>query len=60
MLLFTVFDLFLVMFVLKVTDSADLSWWLVTSPLWLTAILVVIGVILKVVAEEGKKSEARK
>jgi hypothetical protein len=34
--------LFLVFLVLKLTGHIDWSWWWVTSPLWITFILVVL------------------
>lgn len=35
--------LFVVFLVLKLTDNIDWSWWWVFSPLWIGAILFVIG-----------------
>jgi hypothetical protein len=32
--------LFLIFMVLKLTDNIDWSWWWVTSPLWIPALLV--------------------
>jgi len=33
--------LFLIFLVLKLTDTIDWSWWWVTSPLWIPALLAV-------------------
>lgn len=39
--------LFLIFLVLKLTNYIDWSWWLVTAPLWITAILyIVISIIM--------------
>ena len=34
--------LFLIFLVLKLTNYIDWSWWWVTSPLWISAILVIL------------------
>lgn len=34
--------LFLIFLVLKLTGHIDWSWWWITSPLWITAILFII------------------
>ena len=34
--------LFLVFLILKLTNNIDWSWWWVTSPLWISAILVIL------------------
>jgi hypothetical protein len=41
--------LFLIFLVLKLTDMIDWSWWLVTSPLWIPAVLVVVFIGISVV-----------
>jgi hypothetical protein len=39
--------LFLIFLVLKLTNYIDWSWWWVSSPLWITAILyIVIAIIM--------------
>jgi hypothetical protein len=38
--------LFLIFLVLKLTNYIDWSWWWVTSPLWIGAILVITIVLL--------------
>jgi len=38
--------LFVVFLVLKLTDHIDWSWWWVTSPLWISALLGVLVVLL--------------
>lgn len=39
--------LFLIFLVLKLTNYIDWSWWWVTAPLWITAILhIVIAIIM--------------
>jgi hypothetical protein len=38
--------LFLIFLVLKLTNYIDWSWWWVTSPLWISAILVIIIVLI--------------
>lgn len=49
------FLLFIVFFILKLSNIIDWSWWLVTMPLWfpiaLTAILIAILIVLTVVFE---------
>lgn len=38
--------LFVVFLVLKLTDTIDWSWWWVTSPLWITAgLVVIVGIV---------------
>jgi hypothetical protein len=41
--------LFLIFLVLKLTNYIDWSWWWVTSPLWVSALLVIliISIFLK-------------
>lgn len=34
--------LFLIFLVLKLTDKIDWSWWWVTSPLWISAAIVIL------------------
>lgn len=50
--------LFTVLFILKITGTIDLSWWLVTMPLWapLVTIFVVggVGVLIKVLIKRFK------
>lgn len=41
--------LFLIFLVLKLTDTIDWSWWWVTSPLWIPAVLVVAFIGISVV-----------
>lgn len=41
--------LFLVFLILKLTDKIDWSWWWVTAPLWISAGLGVLGVIIYIV-----------
>jgi hypothetical protein len=41
--------LFIIFLVLKLTGVIDWSWWWVTSPLWLPAVLVLGGLLLAVV-----------
>ena len=41
--------LFLIFLVLKLTDMIDWSWWWVTSPLWIPALLVVAFIGISVV-----------
>lgn len=38
--------LFLIFMVLKLTGSIDWSWWWVTAPLWIPAVLFLIVVIV--------------
>ena len=38
--------LFLIFLVLKLTNYIDWSWWWVTSPLWIGAILLVTVIVL--------------
>ncbi len=38
--------LFLIFLVLKLTNYIDWSWWWVTSPLWIGAILLIIIIVL--------------
>jgi hypothetical protein len=38
--------LFLIFLVLKLTDYIDWSWWWVSAPLWLTAILYIFIAII--------------
>jgi hypothetical protein len=38
--------LFLIFLVLKLTNYIDWSWWWVTSPLWIGAILVITIILL--------------
>jgi hypothetical protein len=38
--------LFLIFLVLKLTNYIDWSWWWVTSPLWIGAILLVTAIVL--------------
>ncbi len=42
--------LFLIFLVLKLTNYIDWSWWWVTSPLWISAILVIliVSIFLKI------------
>ena len=42
--------LFLIFLVLKLTNYIDWSWWWVTSPLWISAILVILifSILLKI------------
>lgn len=40
--------LFSIFLVLKLTGHIDWSWWWVTSPLWIVAILYIIIVILSI------------
>lgn len=42
--------LFLIFLVLKLTNYIDWSWWWVTSPLWISAILVIliVSIYLKI------------
>ncbi len=50
------FLFFIVLFVLKLTDTVDLSWWVVTSPLWIgipiffiiLAVLLIVRLIIKI------------
>lgn len=41
--------LFLVFLILKLTKTIDWSWWWVTSPLWISAGLAVLVIILAAV-----------
>lgn len=41
--------LFLVFLVLKLTGVIDWSWWLVTSPLWITAALAVVITLIVII-----------
>lgn len=41
--------LFVVFFILKLTGVIDWSWWWVTAPLWISAGLGVLGLLLLVV-----------
>ena len=38
--------LFLIFLVLKLTKLIDWSWWWVTSPLWISAIVAIIVIII--------------
>jgi hypothetical protein len=38
--------LFLIFLVLKLTNYIDWSWWWVTAPLWITAILYIVIVTI--------------
>jgi hypothetical protein len=38
--------LFIVFLVLKLTNYIDWSWWWVTSPLWISAILYIILIVV--------------
>lgn len=45
---------FIVLLTLKVTGSTDVSWWIVTSPLWgplavLVAIIAIVGAVLALI-----------
>ena len=50
------FLFFIVLFVLKLTNTIDLSWWVVTLPLWIgipiffiiLAVLLIVGLIIKI------------
>jgi len=41
--------LFIVFLVLKLTGVIDWSWWWVTSPLWISAIFVLLAVVLAII-----------
>ena len=38
--------LFIVFLILKLTNIIDWSWWWITSPLWIGAILAIIALII--------------
>ena len=40
------FVLFVVFLVLKLTGTIDWSWWWVTSPLWISAVIFIIALAL--------------
>jgi len=50
------FLFFIVLFVLKLTNTIDLSWWVVTLPLWIgipiffiiLAVLLIVRLIIKI------------
>ena len=42
--------LFLVFLVLKLTNIINWSWWWITAPLWIPAILIIIFVLLVAIA----------
>jgi hypothetical protein len=44
--------LFLVFLVLRLTGLIHWSWWWVTSPLWITAILIIIAVIIQKIKDK--------
>ena len=46
------FLLFCIFLVLKLTDTIDWSWWWVTAPVWGSWVLVIVGAIVLLVAEE--------
>ncbi len=37
--------IFLILFILKITHQITMSWWLVTSPLWVGPVMAVILVL---------------
>jgi hypothetical protein len=41
--------LFIVFLVLKLTNAINWSWWWVTSPLWISAIILVIVIFITLV-----------
>lgn len=51
----------IIFFVLKITETIDWSWWWVFSPLWISAglvlILLIIFLIIAIVAEHKQKRE---
>lgn len=51
--------LFLVFLVLKLTGVIDWSWWLVTSPLWITAALVVVITLIAIIVVTISAMHAR-
>ena len=38
--------LFIVFLILKLTNVIDWSWWWVTSPLWIGALIAIVGLIV--------------
>ena len=38
--------LFIILLVLKITNTVDWSWWIITLPIWLHFGLIVIGLII--------------
>jgi hypothetical protein len=42
----TLFTVFIVFLILKLTNVIDWSWWWVTSPLWVSALIVPVLVLL--------------
>lgn len=41
--------LFLVFLVLKLTNVIDWSWWWVTSPLWISTGLALVGILILII-----------
>lgn len=39
--------------ILKLTDNIDWSWWWVTSPIWITGVLVLIGAMAVAVSKKS-------
>lgn len=37
---------FIVFLILKLTGNLDWSWWLVASPLWIVASIIVVGMLV--------------
>jgi hypothetical protein len=49
--------LFLIFLVLKLTNYIDWSWWWVTAPLWITAILyiVIVTIFINFIQRRGRR-----
>ena len=47
------FTLFIVFFILKLTNVIDWSWWWVTAPLWLGFVFVIFTVIFCLILGMG-------